>query len=145
MKGRLLAKVGASFLTGKEVWAATKVIHDDELANDDPGFEDTEEIRPSPYYNFGNTYWVELAIGATVATPFSWSRLFMSDLSCIKQISRLTTDIAELYFHWTELTMVEQGWVIFDVDDRDKASQTTINKNIYYMLLNNASALITLP
>ena len=86
-----------------------------------------------------------MAIGATVATPFSWSRLFMSELSCIKQMSRLTTDIAELHFHWTELTMVEQGWVIFDVDDREKASQTTINKNIYYMLLNNASALITLP
>ena len=53
--------------------------------------------------------------------------------------------MAEMTLHWTELTMLSDGWVIFDENAKELASQSTINKNIYYILINNASLLITMP
>ena len=65
---------------------------------------------------------MEMLIGGFLAAPFSWSRLFMDDAGCMRHVSQLTVNLAEMALHWNELTMVEQGWVIFDIDDRDKAS-----------------------
>ena len=95
-----------TFLTGT-VWAATKIDDVSDENDEDFEFEDTERIRPSPYFNFGYTYWMEMLIGGALATPFSWSRLFLSDTGCMRHIAQVSMDVAEIGLHWNELTMVE--------------------------------------
>ena len=56
-----------------------------------------------------------------------------------------TNDILESVFYWNELTMLEEGWVIYDPDEIANADATTLNRNIYYILVSNASMLISVP
>ena len=41
--------------------------------------------------------------------------------------------------------MIDEGWVIYNPDDIDAADEFTINRNVYYLLANNVSILLTLP
>ena len=114
---------------------------------DDPNITHKEKVRPGSSYSmfdWGQSFWIEMVGGAGMALPFSWLRFYMPE-PCTRHSLQMTNDLAEMTFHWNELTQLEEGWVIFDENDNELASQTTINKNIYYLLVNNASLLITMP
>ena len=85
-----------------------------------------------------------MIIGASLALPFSWLRFYLSN-ECGRHLVHLANDLMEAFLYMNELSMAEQGWIIFDPDEILNASETTVNRNFYYLLTNNVSILITLP
>ena len=85
-----------------------------------------------------------MLIGFTIALPFSWLRFFYLG-PCGKHLMHFTNDLLEALFFWTELTMLDEGWVIYDPDEIVNADELTVNRNVYYILVSNASIMITIP
>ena len=105
---------------------------------------DTQHLRPYSSFDFGQPFWVEMLIGATVALPFSWLRFYYLS-PCSKLLVHLVNDILEASLFWNELTMFDEGWVIFDPDEIENADAETINRNVYYLLVSNMSIMVTMP
>ena len=57
-----------------------------------------------------------MLIGATVALPFSWLRFYLLS-PCNTHLVHFANDILEGLLFWNELTMLDEGWVIFDPDE----------------------------
>ena len=126
--------------------AISLILSTAQAADTDNEFADKETIDYRPYTNFeyGLENWEELLIGFTLAAPISWARFYMSG-HCSKLVTHLTNDIVEGALYWNELTMAEEGWIIYDPDDIQNADAHTIDRNVYYLLINNASILTTIP
>ena len=85
-----------------------------------------------------------MLIGATIALPFSWMRFYTLD-ACGTHLVHFLNDLFEATLFWNELTMLDEGWVIFNPDEIANANSLTVNRNVYYILMNNASIIITIP
>ena len=101
-------------------------------------------LRPYSNFSFGQPFWIEMIIGAAVALPFSWLRFYLLG-PCNRHLVHFMNDLLEGLFFWNELTMLDEGWVIYDPDEIANADATTVNRNIYYILVSNMSMMITIP
>ena len=112
----------------------------------DDGFinRENEDIRPYSWLHWGFPSWIEMLVGGAIILPFSFLRFFLPD-DCGRHLTHLTNDFFEATLYWNELTMLDEGWVIYNPDDIDAADEFTINRNVYYLLANNFSILSTLP
>ena len=102
-------------------------------SSDDSGdFVDTETVieRPYSFLHFGRiSSWQLMLLGFLIYGPVSFLRFFFPQ-DCAKNIFRLIDYTVEGVLFMNELSMVEEGWVIFDTDDPDKASQVTFDRNL---------------
>ena len=133
------AKTAVTIIAISLILGLTRAAVEDEFAD-----QEKTDLRPYSNFEYGLENWQELLIGFTIAAPISWLRFYMNG-HCAKLITHLTNDVAEAGLYWNELTMSEEGWIIYDPDDIDNASAHTINRNVYYLLVNNASILTTIP
>ena len=85
-----------------------------------------------------------MLIGAVIALPFSWLRFYFLG-TCGKHLVHFANDLFEGILFWNELTMLDEGWIIYDPDEIANAGAMTVNRNVYYILANNASMMITIP
>ena len=57
----------------------------------------------------------------------------------------MANDLAEISLFWSEMTMLKEGWIITDPDSADEHDSMTIDRNIYYFLINYGSIMVTMP
>ena len=127
---------------------ASALLTQSTLANDETlATNETQTVRPYAWLQLsGQTWYTEMIAGLVLALPLSWLRFYSLGLGdCVKNLVHVGNDVVEALFHFNEMTMLEQGWIYFDEENDPDSDEMILNRNIYYLLANNQSLLLSVP